>query len=279
MRLLRTDYKWIGRNYLGAHRLMLCAMLAIMLLLADFGMVTEAADEDRYDDWYFTAGEVGAAYQYQENYGERLRNPLRAANCLFRDGEINTRQNRNSFTVPCRFVLEITRHLKEMIEVGAAKFLFPLDADHAHLGVPLEMWESKYKHLSAAEIIPAILREPRLVALYHTAEHLRVTERGTGAVNKAAKSWQSKRNVLGFFDGRGIQILPPEPMGRGASMPEGYYSYGGFSFLASPRGELYLSLGAKVVSFDIALDSSAVEEFDDHNRISSESATLTRTNR
>ncbi len=201
-------------------------------------MVTEAADADRYDDWYFTAGEVGAAYQYQENYGERLRNPLRAANCLFRDGEIKAQQNRNSFTVPCRFVSEIARHLKEMIEVGAAKFLFPLDADHSHLGVPLELWESKYKNLSTAEVIPAIIREPQLVALYHTAEHLRVAERGTGAINKATKSWQSKRNVLGFFDGRGIQILPREPMGRGASMPEGYYSYSGFSFLANPRGEL-----------------------------------------
>jgi hypothetical protein len=67
-----------------------------------------------------------------------------------------------------------------------------------------------------------------------------------------------------------IEILPPQPMGRGASMPDGYYSYSGFSFLASPRGELYLSLAAKVISFDIALDSSAVEEFDDRNRISSD---------
>jgi len=60
--------------------------------------------------------------------------------------------------------------------------------------------------------------------------------------------------VLGYFDGRPIQILIPHPNGQGVSMPEGYYSYSGFTFLASPKGELFLSLDRKVVTFDIALD-------------------------
>jgi hypothetical protein len=279
MRSLGPDCHWVCSKSRVLGGLIFSVLLVVTFLLADFGIVAEATDADRYGAWYFTAGEVGAAYQYQENYGERLRNPLRAADCLFRDGEIDAQQNNRRFTVPCRFVAEITRHLKEMIEAGAAKFLFPLDADHAHLGVPLELWESKYKNLPAAEVIPAILREPRLVALYHTAEHLRITDRRTGAVDKAARSWKSKRNVLGFFDGRAIEILPPEPMGRGASMPDGYYSYGGVSFLASPRGELYLSLATKVISFDIALDSTGVEQSDDSTRPSAGPASLTRANR
>ena len=49
-------------------------------------------------------------------------------------------------------------------------------------------------------------------------------------------------------------------------MPGDYYSYGGFSFLASPRGELYLSSGTNVTSFDIAFDSSGFDDGEEPNR-------------
>jgi len=48
-------------------------------------------------------------------------------------------------------------------------------------------------------------------------------------------------------------------------MPEEYYSYGGFSFLASPRGELYLASGASMITFDIAFDSGDVEDAEEQN--------------
>lgn len=277
MRSLEADHQSYRLARQALKRLISSAVLAALILLTLLLIDVRATDVGRYDGWYFTADEVGAAYQYQENYGQRLRHPLRAGSCVFRGGEFNAELGKNNFTMPCRFVLQITRHLKEMIEAGAAKFLFPLDADHAHLGVPVALWESKYKHLSAVQVVRAIVREPQLVALYHTAEHLRITDRKTGAVDKTAASWQAKRNVLGFFDGRRIEILPPNPSGQGASMPEGYFSYSGFSFLASPRGELYLPLGTKVITFDIALDGSAAEQFDERNHFFSESANLTRT--
>ncbi len=163
--------------------------------------------------------------------------------------------------MPCTFVHQVTRHLREMIDSGAARFLFPLDADHAHLGVPMAAWKEKYQHLPPDEVVAALLRDPGLVALYHTAEHLRVTDRNTGEIDSEAKSWLDKRNVIGHFDGRPITILPPQAAGQGAAMPEEYYSYSGFSFLASPRGELYLSFGTKIVVFDIAFDATHEEEF------------------
>jgi hypothetical protein len=220
-----------------------------------------ANDEGRYDGWYFTAEEIRAAYSYQESYGERLRNPLRASGCMLRGGEFSARHGKTAFLVPCRFVEQVTRHLKEMVDQGAARFLFPLDADHAHLGVPMSSWKEKYQYLSADEVVPALLRDPGLVALYHTAEHLRVTDRKTGEVDFEAKAWLDKRNVLGYFDGRPITILPPQAAGQGASMPEEYYSYSGFSFLASSRGELYLSVGTRMVVFDIAFDATHADGF------------------
>ncbi|HVO93921.1 MAG TPA: hypothetical protein VMT22_13815 [Terriglobales bacterium] len=219
-----------------------------------------AAEDDAYNRWYFTAEEVEAAYQYQQNYGERLRAPLRAGDCVFRNTEFSATYRGTKIAVPCRFVTEVTRHLKEMLNAGAAKFLFPLDADHAHLGVPREAWDKKYKDLPVGRLFAALVRDPELVALYHTAEHLRVTDRKTGQVNAAAKEWQDKRNVLGFFNGRPIKILSPQRNGQGASMPEEYYSYSGFTFLVSPRGELFLSLGPTMVTFDVAFDAEHSDE-------------------
>ena len=113
-----------------------------------------ANDEGRYDGWYFTAEEIRAAYSYQENYGERLGNPLRASGCLFRGGRVyRSADGKTSFPVPCRFVKQVTRHLREMVDQGAARFLFPLDADHAHLGVPMSSWKKKYQYLSVDEVV------------------------------------------------------------------------------------------------------------------------------
>jgi len=164
--------------------------IAVLLGMLLVGPSARAADseDDAYSRWHFTADEVEAAYQYQQNYGERLRAPLRAGECVFRDVEFSANYRGTKIAVPCRFVNQVTRHLKELLDGGAAKFLFPLDADHAHLGVPKEAWNQKYKDLPVEQLFAALVRDPGLVALYHTAEHLRVTDRKTGALNSDAKN-------------------------------------------------------------------------------------------
>ena len=256
----------------------MCGALTMSVGAVNLSRSALANDEDPYSSWYFTSEEITAAYQYQQNYGERLRAPLRATECAFRDGEFATFYRGVRFPISCRFINEVTRHLKQMMDVGAARYLFPLDADHAHLGVPKEVWNKKYKDLPPEEIFPALVRDPGLVALYHTAEHLRITDRKNGAVNADAKAWQEKRNVLGYFDGRPIKILTPYANGQGASMPEDYYSYSGFTFLASPRGDLFLTRGSNVITFDIAFDADHFESIEELNRYYGEK-NLTRTGR
>ena len=105
-----------------------------------------------------------------------------------------------------------------------------------------------------------------------------MTDRKTGALNTDAKKWQDKRNVIGYFDGRPIKILPAQQNGQGASMPEEYYSYSGFTFLASPRGELFLALGTNMVTFDVAFDADHNEEITFLN-VGDDEKRLTRTSR
>ena len=225
-------------------------------MIAAVGMAAaRARANESLDTWYFTAKEIHAAYQYQENFGARIRNPLRAQQCFWGRQDFLAVYRNTEFTVPCRFVTETTRHLKEMLDAGAARYFFPLDANHAHLGVPVAAWEEKYQHLPAEQILPTLLRDSELVALYHTAEHLEI---GRDA-NTEAQRWMEKRNVLGFFDGRPIKILPPNAKGQGVGMPAEYNSYGGFDFLASRAGELFVFFDNKMITFDVSLDPDAFE--------------------
>ena len=59
-------------------------------------------------------------------------------------------------------------------------------------------------------------------------------------------------------------------------MPEEYCSYSGFTFLASPRGELFLSMGTTMVTFDPAFDVHHNEEI---ANLTDGEKLLTRTNR
>lgn len=204
--------------------------------------------------WFFTAEEIEAAYRYQEMFGERLNNPLRARDCLFGKKKFVASYQRKEFSLSCRFIRETIRHLQAMLEIGAAKYLFPLDVDHAHLAIPSDLWEKKYSKLPRDKLLPALLEEPTLAALYHTAEHLTMNDPKTGKVNPEAKAWKEKRNVLGFYDGRPIEILPPDPTGLGANVPQPYRSFAGFNFLASPKGELFIFFKSKPITFDITFD-------------------------
>jgi hypothetical protein len=150
-----------------------------------------------------------------------------------------------------------------MLAIGAARYLFPLDLDHAHLASPSDLWEKKYSKLPRDKALPALLEEPGLAALYHTAEHLTTIDPKTGQENTEAKAWRERRNVLGFYDGRPIEILPSHPTGIGVGVPEGYESFAGFNFLASPKGQLYIFLATKAIPFDITFEIGDIrdEEF------------------
>ena len=118
------------------------------------------------DRWFFTANEIADAYRYQQQFGARLRNPLEAQTCFEGKPEFAASHQGKRFVAPCRFVEETIRQLRDLLESGAAKYLFPLDVDSANLAVPADVYASKYEQLPREEILPALLREPTLVAIY-----------------------------------------------------------------------------------------------------------------
>jgi hypothetical protein len=204
------------------------------------------------DSWFFTANEIANAYRYQQQFGARLHNPIEPRACLHGRMEFSASSQGRPFVAPCRFLSETVRQLRELLESGAAKYLFPLDVDYADLAVPGDLYESKYKHLSSGELLPALLREPALVAIYHTALHLQPEPSNEGSRTGV---WGEKRTVLGFFHGRPNQLLLRQTDGAGYYEPEGLVRVGGFGILSHFLGELTFVAGETVVTFDLSFDN------------------------
>jgi len=204
--------------------------------------------------WDYTAEEMRLAYRYQQQFGALVTNRLSAVSCSLGKKETTASYEGKQLSVPCRFIDETIRHLEELLKIGAAKYLFPLDAGHAHLVVPQNLWKKKYNKLRGWRRLSALLREPNLAALYHTAEFLTVLDRKTGKINPLAKDWKEKRNVLAFYDGRPIQILPPDPTGAGVGPPDKYETLNKFNFLANPRGLFVIAHQEDSIYFDITFE-------------------------
>lgn len=212
------------------------------------------------NSWYFTAEQIEVAYRYQEKFGRRLQTPLKPRDCYFGKTEFVARFQGKEFIAPCSFIHQTIRHLKAMLEQGAAKHLFPLDADHAHLAVPISRWRAVYSSLDRDQLLPRLLRDPALVALYHTAEHLSGSGLANTPLTPHVKSWKERRNVLGFYDGRPIKILPPHPDGSGYELVENHQTVAGFFFLGHRLAELTVVASGKSHPFDLSFDDDLATE-------------------
>jgi hypothetical protein len=226
---------------------------AVVVLLTAFSGLAYPQDHP----WYFTADEMEIAYKYQVNFGQRLQRSLNPVDCFYKKDEVVASYQGRQLLVPCRFINETLRHLKELLQSGAAKHLFALDVDHADLAIPSELWERKYKRMPMNEILPALLREPSLVAVYRAAVHLSLVNPKSGTVDQVAKARKEKGHVLAFYDGRPAKILPAQLESLEYTEPAGYRSCASVFFLAHHLGESVFTVGENVVVFDLSFDNVA----------------------
>jgi len=204
------------------------------------------------DPWFSTAHEIAHAYKYQVQFGARLRNPLKPESCSYGQKDFPASHQGRQFAAPCRFISETIRQLRELLESGTAKYLFPLDVDHGDFAIPADVWEAKYKKLPAEEILPKLLREPKLLAIYHTAVHLNAEANRT---ESATNIWGQKRTVVGFYNGRPNEVLPKRSHKELYFQPGGLVRFGGFTMMGHQLGELVFMSGETVVVFDMSFDN------------------------
>jgi hypothetical protein len=204
------------------------------------------------DRWFFSADEIANAYRYQQQFGARLRNPLEPQACFQGESEFSAFHHGRRFAAPCRFVGETMRQLKELLESGAARYLFPLDLASADLAVPATVYESKYAGLPREDVLPALLNEPTLVAIYRTAMHLCPE----GGVREAGlRAWGEARIIAGFYDGRRNEMLAPRSDGKSDYETVGLVRVGDFAMMGHFLGELTLVANDAVITFDLSFEN------------------------
>jgi hypothetical protein len=185
--------------------------------------------------------------------GTSLRN-LSLGLCFSGRTEFVASVHDKTFLAPCRFITETTRHLKEISESEGGNSISRFYADHAHLAVTSELWEKKYRKLPNDQILPVMLRDPSLVAIYHAACSLPIVDRKTAGGTPEAERWDKKRQFLGFYDGRPIENLPSLKRGTGLDQPQHYKSFTWFYISTHPFGELAFSVKGTSMAFDISFD-------------------------
>jgi hypothetical protein len=242
--------------------------LAVSLCLPGvFGGGASAAAED----YWLTASAPTAVGRIDAQPSRRLARPLNPAACSSGSSEFVASWQGKKFLAPCQFIHETISHLRTASETGATTSIFPLRTDHVHLAVPAELWEAKYSSLPKDEILSAVLRERRLVAVYHATEALMVADsKGTGPQPNYKQPYRN-RQVLGYYDGRAIEILPD----HANALAQRYRSVAWFYFLPRRPDEVAAFSLDEAVTFDISFDhDSAIECPSSGRRMERESASV-----
>jgi len=172
--------------------------------------------------------------------------PANSIDCFSGEREFVATAQGRRFLAPCRFVKQTTEHLKNILASEATKHLVALDVDHAHLAVTAEIWDERYRDLLPNEILPVLLRDSSLVAIYHSVCHTPIADRKNAGTTGPT--------FVGFYDGRSIQQLPSRKAGSDPAHAQYYQTFAWFYTSVNEAGELVRSAKDKSAGIDIFFD-------------------------
>lgn len=229
---------------------LILSVFAILILISSSVLAKD-------NSWYYTRNEVDSLYKMHYNREDRIANYIDEA---WAGRYIARGDNGDYIEVPTEFIKYIMLHLWNAIENGWVNYLFWADLNHGHLFVPTDLWKSKYSHGNDSNEIfrkhvQQILREDgdKLGILYHAAEHF---DSNDPANEKAIQT----RNIIGWFDGRSIELAYPDPekdksahiKANTAGDPDGYDRKWFISISASKNGRFAIYPNGKEIRFDIS---------------------------
>lgn len=217
---------------------MLARSIALIALLLTLNAARARAGED---PWFFSPEAIAAAHRYQRQFGARLHNPADPRECYYGRDRFIAVYHGKSVTLPCAFINATKRQLNQLLGSGAARYLFPLDVGEARLAIPADVYAGKYDGLNIEEILPRLLSEPTLVAIYRNQTHALAMNKYSNAAGKTL--------VVGYYDGRPNRSLPQEQ-----SVP-GFVELGTIYLMEHFLGELTIMSEQRVVTFDLSFES------------------------
>ena len=224
--------------------------LAVLLCLSEVsGYRADAADE-------LKATATTVTGRNYPRSGERLAGSLNTAPCFSGSSEFVASWQGREFLAPCRFIHETIAHLRAASTMKRTGPGFPLNTDHVHLAVPADLWETKYRRLPKDQILSALLGEPNLVAVYHATDALTRAESEKAEGAPGPRRTYNNRQVLGHYNGRGVEILP----NHANALADRYRSVAWFYFMPRQPNGLTVSSRGETGTFDISFDHYLASE-------------------
>ena len=232
---------------------------AAAMLGSDFKRLSAQAkyfwetEKSRYEKhgWSYTLEEMEKVYEEEYNAPEKL-----LKNTLQQEGEKLIGLVRGEkIEVPQKFIDKTLQHLKEMLEQKAAKFIFRLDAFHGHFFVSEKRYQENYYDLSIVEQTRKLINDGELGILYHNSEHGKFLDKKSDELTAEEKELKEKRNVIGWYDNRSIEILSlPEGGKKIAADIPGCSLGPGLLFSAHKDGIFTISHNGKEIRLDISFE-------------------------
>lgn len=206
--------------------------------------------------WFYTLKQMAELYEIEYDEGKRLSNFIR-----IKDGVYFAECNGDSFVVPKPFIETTLRQLKELLESGLVKYLFRLDSFHSHPFVTEQRFKKEYQELNYIAVAEKFVNDTSLGTLFHNAEHLALrSPPHTGPIDPESQELRTKRNVIGWYDGRGLEVIFPQKenlVGSGksntAKIPDGYRGVGSIVYKATRNGEFKITQNNRIIHIDISL--------------------------
>ena len=183
--------------------------------------------------WYYTLEQVDQLYEKHYNRESKLENAV-----YFKDGIFFAYvdvDEKITIEVPPSFLANIMIHLIEGLEKGWFRYIFWPDLNHGHVFISEEL-KIKYNKLDWKDYFNSSLNDKKLGILYHAAEHF-------CNLDPANKGYIKTRNIIGWFDGRPVELTAPKPgsspgrvKANTAGVPDGYANVWFINVSASKTG-------------------------------------------
>lgn len=222
----------------------------------------EAAGETPvYSDdfkWGYSLGDIQERYKAIYGSGKRLG---RRAFWNPKTGRLELPYDASrggNVPLPENFVRAVIGHVEEAFASTYVDALIFPDMGHSHFLVPEELWKEKFDAYPVSafnKLYEAMMSEPRLEVLYHTAEQLKTREKDGALVADPRTQFRYKtRNIVGGNPGPLRVEQNPESTANTVNGVDGYKWWGGgFNISASKDGCFAASVGGRTVRFDLSL--------------------------
>ncbi len=209
----------------------------------------EASTPSRYEKhgWFYTLEEIKEVYEREYNGEKILKNVFK------KKGEewIGT-MNGKEFVVPQEFVEKTLSLLGELLEKKLAKYIFRLDCSHGHFFVDEKHRDSFYANCDSLEEARRLAEDKKLGILFHNNEHLKKDPN-----DKEVMNFIEKRNVIGWYDGREMEILPL-PQGKSIAISTPGRDFASYpKFAAHKDGVFSITVDGKEIRLDISFDDNS----------------------